>query len=109
MAKEFAQSFYHSKKWKACRRDYISKRVWIDGGMCELCGKSLGGILHHKIPLTPININDVDISLNHCNLQYVCKCCHDQIDGHGLNKKKPGKCFFDSSGQPIPINDRLPP
>lgn len=104
MAKEFAQAFYHSKRWKKCRSSYISKRVLIDGGMCEICKDSLGHILHHKISLTPANINNADISLNPCNLQYVCKACHDNLDGHGLNKKKEGKCLFDSNGQPIPKN-----
>lgn len=100
MAKEFAQEFYHSKKWKECRKSYIAQRVEVDGGMCEICRKELGYIVHHKTALTPQNINNPDITLNHCKLEYVCKRCHDDLDGHGLNKPKESICFFDERGQP---------
>lgn len=105
MAKEYAQTFYHSKQWKSCRESYISKRVMIDGGMCEKCHKRLGYIVHHKISITPANINDPDITLNHCNLEYECKQCHDEEEGHFLDRDFPRlKCLFDENGQPV-----LPP
>ena len=63
MAKEFAKAFYNSKRWKDCRRAYIAKRIAIDGGMCETCHEVPGYIVHHKIELTPDNINDPDIAL----------------------------------------------
>ncbi|MGO5053575.1 hypothetical protein ACTQ6A_13905 [Lachnospiraceae bacterium LCP25S3_G4] len=102
MAREFAKKFYKSKTWRACRESYISKRIQIDGGLCEKCKDNVGYILHHKITLTPSNISDPDIALNHCNLMYVCKECHDEFEGHGLNKKEKCICMFDENGQPIP-------
>lgn len=77
MAKEFSKSFYDSKKWKKCRFSFISKRIAIDGGMCQHCKSKLGYIVDHIIELTPININDSNISLNHINLQYLCLECHN--------------------------------
>lgn len=100
--KEFANKFYHSKKWQKCRNSYISKRTGIDGGMCERCHAEPGYIVHHKIVLTPENIMDPDISLNHDNLQYVCHICHNKIDhfGNGNNFSE-SRCGFGPDGQPF--------
>lgn len=104
MAKEFAEKFYHSKQWKECRRSYIANRVPIDGGVCERCHNNLGYIMHHKIEINPTNINDVNITLNHNNLEYLCKPCHDEEhfkDMHGVDKQQT-RCVFGPDGQPIP-------
>lgn len=105
MAKEFAKAFYKSKAWTACRAAYISKRVLIDGGMCERCGIRTGYILHHKTELTANNISDPDITLNHCNLEYVCKSCHDDIHYNLIHKTKPC-ALFDDNGCVIPNDER---
>ncbi|MGN0557381.1 MAG: HNH endonuclease [Acutalibacteraceae bacterium] len=68
--------------------------------MCEVCGEQLGYIVHHIIPLTSANISDVSISLNHDNLRYECKDCHDQEDAHAFVRKKKLLCKFDNCGQP---------
>lgn len=52
--------------------------------------------------LTPDNITDPDVSLSYSNLEYVCKDCHDQFDGHGVAKSLTQKIFFDAAGDPIP-------
>lgn len=107
--KEWAKSFYKSKRWQACRQAYIDKRINIDGGYCEECHERLGYIVHHKIMLTPLNISNPDVALNHCNLEYVCKECHDRFDGHGIgkgNKKKSAVVLFDSNGMPMPNDKR---
>ena len=53
MAKEWAKSFYQSKAWRRCRDAFfISKQ-----GLCERC-ENPGKIVHHKIYITPNNIND---------------------------------------------------
>ena len=58
--------------------------------------------MHHKIMLTPTNIDDPLVSLNHGNLQYVCKQCHDLFDGHGLRSSStPSVVRFDADGNPI--------
>ena len=79
MAKPFAKKFYKSKAWQGTRDAYVAERVRLDGGLCERCGSKTdnpGEELHHKIPLTPQNINDHNITLNPDNLQWLCKDCH---------------------------------
>ena len=103
--KDWARSFYRSKAWLKCRNAYIRKRVGIDGGLCEVCKDDLGFIVHHKVHLTPENISDPEISLNEENLAYVCKACHDQFEGHGLqhaHKLQP-LVVFDRDGMPVAL------
>ena len=77
MAQEWAKAFYHSSAWLKCRDSYI-KKVF---GLCEYKGCSDPGyILHHKIRLTPENINDQDVTLNHDHLEFLCLLHHNQID-----------------------------
>lgn len=74
--RDFARSFYSSKAWQETRRAY-RKSV---GGLCERClAKGIyraGVIVHHKVYLSPDNINDPDVSLNWNNLELVCRDCH---------------------------------
>ncbi len=101
MAREFAKAFYKSKAWKSCRDSYIAQRRLIDGGLCEECHDEQGYIVHHKIHLTPQNISDPNITLNHSNLKYVCKNCHDCYEGHGVGTYVPLLALFDENGMPI--------
>lgn len=71
--KPWAKRFYKSKAWVKCREAYIAQRY----GLCERCGAP-GKIVHHKIYLTPDNINDPNISLNHENLELLCQDCHNR-------------------------------
>ena len=103
MAKEFAKAFYKSKAWQKCRDAYIAERIAIDGGLCEECQEELGYIVHHKILLTPGNINDPDIALNYDHLKYVCKRCHDYEEAHFVNKDD-CRCRFDAAGQPVEVS-----
>ena len=101
--KDWARKFYKSQAWLKCRNAYIRKRVGIDGGICEECKDDLGFIVHHKEQLTPENVSDPEISLNEANLEYVCKKCHDDFEGHGVgsaHKLKP-LVIFDTNGMPI--------
>lgn len=98
---EFAKRFYKSKSWRECRRAYIAKRIQIDGGLCEECRDAQGYIVHHRVTLTPENIRNPGVALNHSLLAYVCKDCHDAYEGHGLNKVRPGLCTFSADGQPV--------
>lgn len=108
MAKDWAKSFYRRKVWLGCRDGYIAERVKIDGGLCEVCHEKPGYIVHHKITLTPDNINDPDISLNYDLLSYECKDCHDKHEGHGIGNKGVGLLVvFDENGQPVPKNPPL--
>ena len=73
---EFSDGFYKSWAWKRCRDSYLTSV----GNLCERClAKGLivpADQVHHKIRLTPENINDPTISLNHDNLEALCMDCH---------------------------------
>ena len=82
MAKDYAKGFYNSKAWQQCRDAYAASV----GGLCEECLKdgiiSAGDIVHHKIHITPDNINDPAVSLNWDNLELVCRSCHMKLHGN---------------------------
>lgn len=101
MAKDFSKSFYKSRAWQACRDSYIRERMMIDGGLCEICGQNLGVIVHHRVLLTPENINDPDVLLAKDKLCFVCRECHNDIHStemHGAGHVL--RCTFDADGQP---------
>ena len=83
--KQFAEAFYGSDAWKQCRIAY-KKSV---GGLCEICRRNglikAGEIVHHKVHLNPVNINDPNVTLNWNNLELVCRDCHAAEHG---NKKR---------------------
>lgn len=103
MAKEFAEAFYHSGRWKRCRAAYIKKRIAIDGGLCETCREMPGYIVHHKEELTPENINDPMIALNHDNLKYDCHICHNKEGKYG-DVAGLVEYEFDANGMPVPVD-----
>ena len=74
--KDYARTFYSSKAWKDTRRAYTKSK----GGLCERCLRKglyrAGEIVHHKVYLTPENINDPNVSLCWDNLELVCRDCH---------------------------------
>lgn len=73
MAKEWARSFYNSRAWRKCRKAFAESKFFL----CEVCGEA-GEEVHHKVELTPQNINDPSITLNWDNLQLLCHSCHDK-------------------------------
>lgn len=98
MAQEFAKKFYSSRAWRQCRAGYIAIRKAIDGGLCETCREQPGYIVHHKIRLTPQNINHPEISLNYEHLKYDCLVCHNR---EGMKEEKP-RFRFGPDGQVYP-------
>ena len=72
----FAAAFYHSHTWERTRRAYRAKA----GGLCEKClARGIvraGDEVHHKIKLTPTNINDPRVTLSFDNLILLCSACH---------------------------------
>lgn len=76
MAKRFSKDFYNSGVWQDARDAYVKDRIAIDAGACELCGLEPGTEVHHKIFLTPDNIDDPEISLNPENFELLCYRCH---------------------------------
>lgn len=82
---DFAKEFYASGAWKNCREAYATTKKHL----CEVClSKGIytpSEIVHHKIHLTPDNINDPSITLSFDNLQCVCRNCH--AAAHGNQKR----------------------
>lgn len=93
---EYAKKFYKSQAWKTTRAAVFSARK----GLCDLCLKQglyvPAEIVHHKIPLTPDNINDPNISLNWDNLQLLCRECHAR-----MHDAKQRRYKFDQYGRLI--------
>lgn len=106
MAKEYAKAFYHSKAWIKCKNSYI-KSVH---GLCERCGEP-GYIVHHKKYITPNNINDPNITLNHDNLECLCLDCHNKEHEFEKERKRITAIgtVFDSEGNLIREHIETPP
>ena len=102
MARDFAKSFYNSKKWKRARQLKISTQH----GICERCGKAFASkhlIVHHKIYLTPQNVRCEDVSLSQANLECICHDCHNR---EHMSKKNDREIYFDDDGNVINVHDR---
>lgn len=100
MARDFAKAFYGSKQWRSCRASYIAERQAIDGGLCETCHDRLGHIVHHTVWLSPVNIHDPYIALNHKHLRYDCLPCHNkETEG----EQEAERYVFDANGQLMPV------
>lgn len=100
MAKEFAKSFYHSAAWEKVRELALIR----DGGLCCRCYRP-AYIVHHKIELTPNNINDPTITLDINNLESLCKKCHDAEHDMCVSKNNVDGVRFDENGDVVIIND----
>lgn len=85
---EYAERFYKSKAWQACRLSYV-KAV---GGLCEECLKqgryNPGVIVHHKVHITPENINCPEITMNFANLELLCSLHHAEAHGKKIRRYK---------------------
>lgn len=87
-------AFYNSQAWRSFRQQVIADRSEADGYVRdEVTGEVLlhpyDIILHHKIPLTMGNVNDVAISLNPDNIQIVSHASHNELHNRfGLYQPK---------------------
>lgn len=72
MENSFAYSFYVSAEWKRCRAAFLRMHP-----LCERCGMPARQV-HHKVRLTPANMNDPDVALNWDNLEALCDDCHQK-------------------------------
>jgi len=88
MSKDFSRKFYSSQAWNNCRSAYMKSVHHL----CERClSKGImtpAEIVHHKIELTPDNIDNPLITLDFSNLEAVCRECHAQIHEKYFNKKR---------------------
>lgn len=87
-------TFYKSKEWETFRQIVIADRTKPDGFVYdEETGRPIVRpydlILHHKIPLTEDNVNDVMISLNPDNIEIVSHKTHNAIhDRLGMGRRE---------------------
>ena len=73
---ERIEAFYTTRAWRKCREAFLKSK----GGICEVCF-SKGLIepavhVHHKTVITPENLDNPQITLNHDNLMALCEECH---------------------------------
>lgn len=78
------QDFYKSTQWKNCIAVIKAERLNDMGvNICEHCGrpiiKAYDCIGHHKEPLTLMNVNSPEISLNPDNIMLLHHSCHNEI------------------------------
>lgn len=73
MAKDYSYKFYQSKAWEQTRAAYLASVHYI----CERCG-SPAKIVHHKIYISPANIDNIKITLDWTNLEALCQDCHNK-------------------------------
>ena len=100
MAKDFAIEFYSSRVWRETR-EVIFRR---DHGLCVRCGAP-GSIVHHKIYITPRNINIQHIALGEDNLETLCRDCHAME--HEGELSTDSALIFDSNGNLIEKEQRV--
>lgn len=93
--KEYAKAFYTGKAWRKLSKLYMTMKNYI----CERCGEP-AEICHHKIYITPKNLQDINITLNIDNLECLCRNCHNKE--HFLQESK---SLFDESGQLIAVKE----
>ena len=81
------ERFYTTKAWRKCREAVLSEH----GGLCQIClGKGLivpAVHVHHRIPITPDNLDDPMITLDSSNLMALCEECHAE-----QHRKKRWRC-----------------
>ena len=98
MAKPFARKFYSSKAWQDCRNEYAARVHYL----CERCLKRgiyrPGVIVHHKIEIDPVTIEQPEVALNFNNLELLCRDCHAEV--HKASSKGRGY-FFGNNGEVI--------
>lgn len=97
--------FYNTTAWKKCREAYRESV----GGLCERCAKQglvvPGEQVHHKVRLTPSNVNDPSVALNWDNLELLCQPCH--YDEH-RRKRENQRYVVDDDGNVIIKGDGAP-
>ena len=106
MAQEWARRLYKSTAWERTRSSYLKATLDTDGnvlvlhgdrfvtldgrevppysvippGMCERCFRmgemTPATLVHHKVHLTPDNVDDPEVSLSYDNFMRLCQDCH---------------------------------
>ena len=92
-----AKKFYNSKAWRKTRDAYIGSVDY----MCERCGDA-GYIVHHIEHIDSNNINDVNVTLNWDNLEYLCLDCHN-TEHFATHSNVVDGVTFNQFGELVPI------
>lgn len=86
--KPWAERFYKSTEWQECREAFLQSRFYV----CERCG-GVATIAHHKIYLTPENINDPNTTLSWDTIEALCQECHNREHHGGMEVTGEGLAF----------------
>ena len=103
MARDFATAFYHSPAWKRTRKAYMR----LGQGLCERCLRRgiirQAEIVHHKVHLSPQNIDNPKITLDFANLERVCRECHAEAhpEIYGETRARKPRWAFDEDGNMV--------
>ena len=84
---EAIERFYTTRAWRKAR-DAVLKE---SGGLCQMClekGLIVPAVhVHHKIHLTPENLDNPAITLDASNLIALCSDCHSEIHAKAKNRR----------------------
>lgn len=106
MANPKLKYFYNSNAWKNLAQKIRTQKFFI----CEKCGRPNSKEVHHKIPVTELNVNDPNITLNESNLILLCNECHNEIHNRFTKSDSPARkrhIEFDASGNVITITEDI--
>ena len=97
--------FYSGKAWRHVRKAYMTSKHY----QCERCGGP-ASIVHHRIPITAANVNDVNVTLSWSNLEALCLECHNKEHLYSSRATADG-ISFDADGNVVytPEPPRLRP
>ena len=91
---DYARDFYLSKQWRDLADAYRRNHP-----LCERClangSVEPSRLVHHKIPITPENIDDLSVTLNQDNLEAICYTCHSVEHGYTKSACREGFAFDD--------------
>lgn len=103
VARDFAYAFYNSSRWQNTRKAYMR----MGQGLCERClAKGIykpAEIVHHKVHLSPANIDDPSITLDYGNLERLCRDCHAEAhpEIYGSETECMMRVGFDKDGNVV--------
>lgn len=97
-----ARRFYSSTVWRKTQAAFMASRHYT----CERCGRA-ARIVHHKVYITPQNIDDVNITLSWDNLEALCLECHNTEHGSGAGIAEGLR--FDEQGNLVQDPRHIPP
>lgn len=107
MARDFARHIYKSKQWERARE--LCMR--LHQGLCARClarGEyTPAEIVHHKVHLSPENVDNPAVAFAQENLEPLCRRCHalehPEIYGKTGAPDKPRRYGFDEFGNLVDL------